>query len=318
MAGRFVISLDFEMFWGVAQSRTLMEYRRNVEGEWMAIPAILDLFERYRIKATWATVGMLMCRNYEHWREMHAALRPSYQRQGCSTYCLDKVVRDYPHLFFGRSLVERIVSVPGQELGCHSFSHFYCAEPGVTLEQFAADLVSAKAVGKDLGLKYCSFVFPRNQVVPDYLPELVKAGFVVYRGNSAHRLYDVGNVAEAGIFRRSLRLVDSYLPLSGPRVERLHTSNGLVNCPSSFFLRPWSASQAPLEPLRLWRLKHTMVAAAQSGGVFHLWWHPHNFGVRMHENLAVLEEVLKFYRELADRYGMISSCMGDFSDALVS
>jgi hypothetical protein len=57
-----VISLDFELFWVVAESRSIAGYRSNIEGEWEAIPKMLGPFQRYGIRATWATVGMLMCR----------------------------------------------------------------------------------------------------------------------------------------------------------------------------------------------------------------------------------------------------------------
>jgi hypothetical protein len=56
-----------------------------------------------------------------------------------------------------------------------------------------------------------------------------------------------------------------------------------------------------------------MTAAARTGRIFHLWWHPHNFGVSLEENLAMLEAVLRHYRVLADTYGMQSQCMGDFA-----
>lgn len=56
-----VMSLDFELFWGVSDSRRINDYRQNVEGVWIAIPKMLALFRQYDIHATWAAVGMLMC-----------------------------------------------------------------------------------------------------------------------------------------------------------------------------------------------------------------------------------------------------------------
>lgn len=103
-----VISLDFELFWGVADSRTIEGYRRNIEGVREAIPKILALFQRYGIHATWATVGMLMCRNHAQWREIRPSILPGYERQQCSTYALDLVARKHPNLFFARPLVEQI------------------------------------------------------------------------------------------------------------------------------------------------------------------------------------------------------------------
>ena len=43
-AGNFVISLDFELMWGVRDHATRESYGRNVLGGRQAIPAMLDLF----------------------------------------------------------------------------------------------------------------------------------------------------------------------------------------------------------------------------------------------------------------------------------
>src|SRR3989344_5918278 len=61
--GYLVISLDFELFWGMFDKASLDEYGENVLGERTAIPRMLELFVTYGIHATWATVGMLMTRN---------------------------------------------------------------------------------------------------------------------------------------------------------------------------------------------------------------------------------------------------------------
>jgi len=54
-----------------------------------------------------------------------------------------------------------------------------------------------------------------------------------------------------------------------------------------------------------------MTAAAMADGVCHLWWHPHNFGVNVEENIAVLNSLLLHYLKLRDKYGMKSAQMGD-------
>lgn len=313
MASKFVISLDFELFWGVSESRTIDGYGQNIEGEWSAVPAILDLFRRYQIKATWATVGMLMCRDYAQWRDIRPTAMPGYFRTQCSTYALDSAVREIPKMFFARPLVEQILATPGQELGGHSYSHFYCTEAGATPEQFAADLVCAREVALDLGISFRSFVFPRNQVQADCLAELAKAGYKVYRGNPQHWLYSAGHHVSGGAAGRGVRLADAYVPISGSNTSRPSLVGGVVNCPASFFLRPWSRRFASLESLRLQRLKRAMLAAAQAGETFHLWWHPHNFGVHTGQNLAVLQSLLQYHAQLRDDYGMQSITMGDLA-----
>jgi hypothetical protein len=60
-AGNFVISLDYELMWGVRDHATRESYGPNVLGGRQAIPAMLDLFHRRGIRATWAAVGALLC-----------------------------------------------------------------------------------------------------------------------------------------------------------------------------------------------------------------------------------------------------------------
>jgi peptidoglycan/xylan/chitin deacetylase (PgdA/CDA1 family) len=308
-----VLSLDFELFWGVAESASISRYRKNVEGEWDAIPKMLKLFRSNGIRASWATVGMLMCRNYSQWRELKPPILPGYVNKRCSTYSLDSVVRDNPKLFFARSLVSQILETPGQEIASHSYSHFYCGELGVTSDQFAADLVCARDIGAELGIEYRSFVFPRNQVNDSFLPELHRAGYLVFRGNPDHWLHHDGHYVPYGLAGRGVRLIDAYFPVSGHNIAKTSISSGLVDLPASLSLRPWSSRLSILEPMRLSRMKRTMTAAAEADGVFHLWWHPHNFGLNTDENMAVLESLLHHYSRLRDKYGMRSAQMGDFA-----
>ena len=313
-----VISLDFELFWGVVESRSINNYQKNIKGERTAIPKILDLFKRYGIRATWATVGMLMCRDYSQWCEIRPSILPSYHRAKCSSYILDAMVRDNPNLFFARSLVESILDASEQEVASHSYSHFFCGEPGATPEQFAADLICASEIGAELGIQYRSFVFPRNQIKEDYLKELLKAGYSVFRGNKDYWLYRDGHSVVGGIAGRSIRMADAYLPISSNQFVLPPSVSSLVDVPASYFLRPWSTHLSAFESIRLSRIKNAMTAAALEDGVFHLWWHPHNFGVNIDENLAVLESLLQHYICLRDKYGMKSSQMSDFAPEAVS
>jgi hypothetical protein len=311
--GKFIISLDFELFWGVSATQTVASYGGNVLGEWHAIPRLLALFRRYQAKATWATVGMLMCRDYKQWRAIRPAVLPGYTRANISPYMMERLVKEHARLFFARPLVEQIMATPGQELATHTFSHFYCNEPGATPEQFAADLVCARAIAAEMGVVFRSLVFPRNQVVEKFLSVLPGAGIQVYRGTSNHWLYRNGDAVAGGIAGRLARFADACIPLSGQRTVYAQVHSGLVNLPASLFLYPLGAKLRALAAMRLDRLKRMMTAAAQAGGIFHLWWHPHNFGANTDENLAQLASVLRHYHFLADTYGMTNHSMGDFS-----
>ena len=57
--GTLIASLDFELYWGVRDVKTVAQYRENLLGVRRAIPALLAFFADYGIHATWATVGFL-------------------------------------------------------------------------------------------------------------------------------------------------------------------------------------------------------------------------------------------------------------------
>lgn len=312
-ASKFVISLDFELFWGVIDTHTIADYGRNVLGEWRVIPRMLALFRQYGARVTWATVGMAMCRNYKHWCDIRPSALSGHTHANRSPYSMNELVRQHPKLFFARPLVEQILATEGQELATHTYSHFCCNEAGSTADQFAADLVCAGMIAAEMGVRFCSVVLPRNQIVEKFLAVLPDAGIQVYRGNGNHWLYRDGDAVAGGIGGRLARFADACLPLSGHCTVHEHRHGDLVNLPGSLFLYPWSSRQRALAGMRLRRLKHCMTVAARTGGIFHLWWHPHNFGVNIEENLALLESLLKHYLSLAERYGMQSRCMGDFA-----
>jgi peptidoglycan/xylan/chitin deacetylase (PgdA/CDA1 family) len=302
-----------ELFWGVFDSRSMSDYRANIAGEWLAIPRMLSLFTRYEISATWATVGMLMCRDYSQWHDLRPTYLPTYLKPKCNPYLMDIEVRDNPTLFFARPLIDQILATQRQEIASHSYSHFYCGEPGATPLQFRADLEFARLIGEEVGVKYKSFVFPRNQIAGDYLAELKNAGYLSFRGNPNYWLYRDGHFVPGGYAGRAIRLIDAYLPISGNQLTAVSNVQDLVNIPATLSLRPWSHKLSLLESLRLMRLKRAMSFAAESDSIFHLWWHPHNFGLNLGENLAVLDALLQHYVSLRDKYGMRSLTMNDIA-----
>src|SRR3546814_16264095 len=60
-------------------------------------------------------------------------------------------------------MVRRLLQCPDQEIATHSYSHYYCLEPGQTDVQFRADLRAATAQLREWNIDYRSIVFPRNQ-----------------------------------------------------------------------------------------------------------------------------------------------------------
>jgi hypothetical protein len=61
--------------------------------------------------------------------------------------------------------------------------------------------------------------------------------------------------------------------------------------------------------MKLRRIISEMTAAAENKALYHLWWHPHNFGANTNKNLDMLERILQHYQYLSKNYGMVSLTM---------
>ena len=316
MNGTLMVSLDFELFWGMLDVCTLEEYRENVMGGRKAIPEMLRLFQKYDIHATWAAVGFLFGENYEDLKQFFPEQIPAYT---------DKRLDPYPEFakigqneeeapcFYGASLLRKIAEVPGQEIGSHTFCHYYCREQGQTKEQFAADMRAAMAIAKAKGFDLRSVILPRNQCKEEYTEVLREVGFAAYRDEENDWIH------EKIKFRpllRLLRLADVYLPLTGQGGFLPKNENGIWNLVGSRMYKPIFKPLVFLEGLKLRRIKKQMLHAAKKGLTFHLWWHPHNVGVRTEEHLAQLEEIFQYYQKLQKEYGMQSLNMGEMVDRL--
>lgn len=89
--GIFCISIDFELLWGRLDQPNLDFFKRRIPKERVAIDKLLNLFKRYKIPTTWATVGKI------------------YEKGDLNLSGLD--------------ITRKIEKVKDQEIGSHSYTH---------------------------------------------------------------------------------------------------------------------------------------------------------------------------------------------------
>jgi hypothetical protein len=79
--GALVISLDFELHWGVRDHTPLdgAERKRLLKARAVA-PEILRAFAEHNIRATWATVGLLFARSRDEAQECQPRRLPKYEQ----------------------------------------------------------------------------------------------------------------------------------------------------------------------------------------------------------------------------------------------
>ena len=277
---------------------------------------MLELFKEFEIGATWATVGFLFARSRKEIEAFAPRRQPRYLNVVLSPYgeAIGEGEADDP-LHYAPSLIELIRDFPGQEMGTHTFSHYYCLEAGQDGAAFEADLASAVAIAHDRGIRLDSIAIPRNQFNPSYRPLLLQAGLTCYRGNQPAWMYRASGGQRTGLPSRAMRLLDSYAPVRAGGLTRwseVPEPDGLHNVPASLFLRPFAGQT--LERLRRRRIVMGLRRAATTRSIFHLWWHPHNFGAHTQENLSFLRGILQEFDRLRERHGMASLSMRAVAD----
>ena len=128
MVAYFIVSIDTELKWAyrfypaARMSRVLQDNEDKVIS---VIGALLDLFEKYSVPATWAIVGKLF---YEH-PAILASIR--------------------------ESAIEH-------EIGYHSFSHIRFSQASRAAAE--TELKEGLKIQDEFGLRFKSFVFPENMI----------------------------------------------------------------------------------------------------------------------------------------------------------
>ncbi len=317
--GCLIVSLDFELFWGVTDSRTIEKYGPDIIEGRKTIPRLLKLFDKYGIHATWGTVGMLFAKDKEELAAYSPDVKPEYENARLSAYKHMETIGDNEEedmLHYAPSVINEIVKYRHQEIGSHTFCHYYCREKGQTYEAFEADTKSAKRIAKEkFNIDIKSFIFPRNLFNSDYLNALKNNNIFAVRGNLNHFAYD-----ENTKLSRIVRLVDTYIPVCGSKSYFREDcyQDGIVNLKSSIFLRKQNKMLRFLEPLKIYNIKKLMKLAAKKGKIIHIWWHPHNMGENPDAFLDQVEELLEYYKELNGKFGFESRNMGEMAEEIIN
>lgn len=321
--GTFVISLDFELYWGLFDQTELTPAYREIftRTREFVIPKMLELFQQYEIHATWATVGLLFFAD----KTMQKAGLPDRQ----ATYS-DSSLSAYTHLatvgdgesadpfHYAPTIIKQIQAYPNQEIGSHSFSHYYCLEDGQTPAMFEADMVAWNSAAAPFNATATSICFARNQYAQPYLDVCQKFNLQAYRGNERPWFYRPASYQNEHVLRKVFRWLDTYFPVTAHQCRSLAEiqSEQPYDIASSRFLRAYYPKLRWFEPLKVQRILRGMTHAAKHGKVYHLWWHPQDFGEHTENNFAMFEQILQHFATLHHTHGMASLNMSEIVSLL--
>jgi len=275
--GAVVISLDTELEWGFHGVDSDHHLSSDGSRERANVSRLLSLFESFDAPATWATVGHLFLDACDG---IHNEITtPRYDKLSTDWWAQDPAgTLETAPLRYGRDIVESIHESPvPHEIGSHTFSHVLCARSGCT-EQVVRDELRAWAdVAVTFDAEPFSLVFPRNEV--GHLNALVEAGVCVYRGVSPEwPLLFNGSTGPYQVYLKYL------LGRPAPVVEPRRVRKSLWELPASQYLHydpPFFSRVDELLDRRLTRARKAIHQVSESGGVYHLWTHPHDFNERM-------------------------------------
>lgn len=288
--GAFSLSIDLELLWGVWDHVTAADTRACAELERTIVARLLAMFRTHELPVTWAIVSRL--------------LDDSHGFDG---------LRGDSSCWYAPDLIEAIREDPvDHEIATHGYGHIYFGESSA--EEVRRDLLQAKAVHEDLGLAFSSLVFPRNQVA--HLDIVAEVGVEVFRSQDAGVLDTVTHRAPA--LRPLVNLIDKALPAAPPVVRPVRREHGLIELPSSLLLIGRNGLRRVVTPTAMrTKLRAGLDRAAETGQLFHLWFHPSNFYTQLESQMAVLDSALAAAAELRRQDRLDVLPMGAFGSAAV-
>jgi peptidoglycan/xylan/chitin deacetylase (PgdA/CDA1 family) len=246
--GGFIISADFEMAWAWRYTKTGAKYLDKARTERSNFPKIIDLFDKYNIPITFATVGHLFLESCEkedhdwmariphfddHWKFNNGDW---FDHDPCSNYKKDPE-------WYAPDLIQMIINArPNHEIGTHTFTHidftYKNCPPMVANDEIKACIEAAKPF--DIQIK--SLVFPGGTW--GNIEALKKHGIEIYRNNLNYDL--------AYPWRDSLGLLVTNS--SGSLEHDLE-----YGWTSKYFIN---------------RIKNTIDKAIKTNTIAHFWFHP--------------------------------------------
>jgi len=266
MKGTFIVSLDCEGKWGMA------DHLEAYHHEFLTDRALADvydrlvgLFARYEMAATFAFVMAFVLTPAER-----RAFEPNLGRTPVGNdpwlrYHWEDLEAGRTEGWFVPHALDVVRSDERHEIACHSFCHRPMGDDSLSAEGARVELEAAARVAELKAVRLRTFVYPRNDV--GNLAVLRQAGYVGFRERLARPGGPVGRITRLGEefnIRPSLH-------------RRKSADDGLVPIPPGYFFN-WRFGARRYIPasVTIARWKGLLNRAATEDGIAHLWLHPHN------------------------------------------
>ena len=274
MGARFILSLDCEGKWGVADhlDRNVHTSLTDKNLRW-AYDRIIALLDEYAVPATFAFVGCFAETKTAlelrmDWLRSFEANAPNYIRPALRD--MSEGSREGWH---GDWAVDALGGARvDHEIALHGVTHV----PWTQLDSSGAEEEMGFLRDMDLPVRHSqTFIFPRNEVA--HRDALATSGIKGYRKAPPQRSRLASLASEFNVF-------------SAPETDA-QAEKELVAIPGGSFVN-WRSGARKLVPvpLSVARARHMLNEAEKTGGVVHYWLHP--------ENIASAPATLQLLREI--------------------
>ena len=269
MTGICIISFDCEGKWGMADHiDTFYEKHLTNDNLINAYQFILNTLETYNIPATFAFVAALTLDKKYFEDQWLNKLKASKNHNVWLSKFLDDFDKKYFEGWFTPGLINLVKkSHIFHEIASHGFTHlpFNTA----TIESLDLEFQGINDWANLFDIQLNTFIYPRNLVrQPELLKKIDVKG---YRDAPVFSHY-------TPIFKRFLNVSREFYPFGYSQGYKSDYLDSMVVIPGDFFLN-WRHGLRRFVPLHLTkkRFQSALHDASKTGGVVHLWSHPHNF-----------------------------------------
>lgn len=274
MVARFILSLDCEGKWGVADCLTRSEHTwLSDERLRQAYRGITELLDEYEVPATFAFVG-LFAASEQTFRQLSPVItRLAHQAPNYLGPALFDSLEGSRQGWHGDWAVHAVSNARiRHEIGLHGVTHVPWTTQGPNF--FAEELALLRELRSPVS-ESRTFVFPRNEVA--HLELLESAGLQGYR--MAPRPTS-----------RARNLLSAFNLWSAPEHDSQGPRSGIIPIPGGYFIN-WRHGLRRLVPPWLTRARFRLLLDnAGSEGVVHAWMHP--------ENVASAPDTLDLLRDI--------------------
>ncbi len=278
-----LITFDTELFWGLFFLPQFADREADMPSVRSALEHALGVLDARGLPATFAVVGRLFAAKGDVGEgPFHPDLPADWKvRAEAGRLAI-------PGAWWGRDVVDQILRSPGDhEIGGHG--HVHVDFDRLTEAAASRDVRATIEAAKTMGVDIRSWVFPRNRVAHERV--LARCGIRTYREAPPSR-------------PRALRFADQFLGRARAGVPR-RTAEGLIALPAGAPIIPGDGVRRLLS----WKARRRLVQngledAVRTGGVFHLWTHPHNFVRNSDLMRRVLEDAADEFVRARDREGL--------------